>query len=582
MAEYTEHYNLELPANAEHYDIKVANTNNKIIDEKLYEKVDKIPNKGLSTNDFTDGYKKKVDNFVEHEKGDSAYQIALNNGFIGTEQEWIKSLKGEQGIQGKQGVQGERGPKGDKGETGPQGIQGERGLQGEQGVQGPRGEQGIKGEKGETGATGNGVKSSSVTYQASTSGTTIPTENWSKTIPDVAIGSFLWTRTIITYTDNTTTISYSIGKIGNTGSKGEKGDKGDKGDTGATGIQGVKGDKGDIGETGNGIKSITLKSGTHLAGQYDTYLITFTNNTTTEFKVYNGANGKGSGDMLASVYDTNNNGIVDNSEKVNNHTVESNVPANAKFTDTNTTYSNATINAAGLMSSADKSKLDGIAAGANKYSLPTASSSILGGVKTTSTVTSNSGYTACPIISGIPYYKDTNTTYGIATTSSNGLMSNTDKSKLDGITTGATKNMVENVLTSTSTINALSAAQGKALNDKINGTILYNNSSGTNGTVTLSETSDNFAYLEIFYQEAANSNTYNSVKVYSPNGKRVSLTSRRLGDSKTNVFDENINISGTSITIAAKSNYSVNTSGISSYSFDFYGYMKINKIVGYR
>lgn len=43
------------------------------------------------------------------------------------------------------------------------------------------------------------------------------------------------------------------------------------------------------------------------------------------------------------------------------------------------------------------------------YSLPTASSSTLGGVKTTSTVTSTSGLTACPIIGGVPYYKDTNT-----------------------------------------------------------------------------------------------------------------------------------------------------------------------------
>lgn len=59
---------------------------------------------------------------------------------------------------------------------------------------------------------------------------------------------------------------------------------------------------------------------------------------------------------------------------------------------------------------AEKTKLAGIATGANKYTLPTAGTS-LGGVKTTSTVTSNSGYTACPIIGGIPYYKDTNTTY---------------------------------------------------------------------------------------------------------------------------------------------------------------------------
>lgn len=90
------------------------------------------------------------------------------------------------------------------------------------------------------------------------------------------------------------------------------------------------------------------------------------------------------------------------------YTLGKSVPSDAKFTDT--TYSAATQSAQGLMSAADKKKLDGIATGANAYSLPTASSSTLGGVKTTSTVTSTSGYTACPIISGVPYYKDTNTT----------------------------------------------------------------------------------------------------------------------------------------------------------------------------
>ena len=81
---------------------------------------------------------------------------------------------------------------------------------------------------------------------------------------------------------------------------------------------------------------------------------------------------------------------------------------------TNTTYSAATQSTAGLMSAADKKKLDGVATGANAYSLPTASSSTLGGVKTTSTVTSTSGLTACPIIKGVPYYKDTNTTYSLS------------------------------------------------------------------------------------------------------------------------------------------------------------------------
>lgn len=136
-------------------------------------------------------------------------------------------------------------------------------------------------------------------------------------------------------------------------------------------------------------------------------------------------------------------------------------------TPTNTTYSAATTSSAGLMSAADKTKLDSIATGANKYSLPTASSSTLGGVKTTSTVTSTSGLTACPIISGVPYYKDTNTTYSAATTSANGLMTSAMVTKLNGIATGATKNSVTTSLASTSTTNALAASAGKSLQDQI-------------------------------------------------------------------------------------------------------------------
>ena len=92
---------------------------------------------------------------------------------------------------------------------------------------------------------------------------------------------------------------------------------------------------------------------------------------------------------------------------------------------------------------AEKTKLAGIEEGANKYTLPTAAKDTLGGVKTTSTVTSASGYTASPIISGVPYYKDT--TYAVVTTSANGLMSASDKTKLDGIDTGAEVNVIETV-----------------------------------------------------------------------------------------------------------------------------------------
>lgn len=112
--------------------------------------------------------------------------------------------------------------------------------------------------------------------------------------------------------------------------------------------------------------------------------------------------------------------------------------------DTNTTYNTATTSSAGLMSAADKTKLDSIATGANKYTLPTASSSTLGGVKTTSNITSTSGLTPCPIISGVPYYKDTNTTYSL---SSFGITATASElNKLDGVTaTAAELNYVDGV-----------------------------------------------------------------------------------------------------------------------------------------
>lgn len=52
-----------------------------------------------------------------------------------------------------------------------------------------------------------------------------------------------------------------------------------------------RGEKGEAGSPGRGITSITLKSGTHAAGTTDTYTITFTDNTTYDFQVTNGANG---------------------------------------------------------------------------------------------------------------------------------------------------------------------------------------------------------------------------------------------------------------------------------------------------
>lgn len=73
------------------------------------------------------------------------------------------------------------------------------------------------------GEDGLGIKLTVITYQASTSGTTTPTGTWSETVPSVAQNQYLWTRTVITYTDNTTTTAYSVGRMGSDGNKGDTG-----------------------------------------------------------------------------------------------------------------------------------------------------------------------------------------------------------------------------------------------------------------------------------------------------------------------------------------------------------------------
>lgn len=73
---------------------------------------------------------------------------------------------------------------------------------------------------GEDGNDGRGIKTTAITYQAGTSGVSAPTGTWTASIPSVAANQYLWTRTIITYTDDTTSTAYSVGKIGASGVDG--------------------------------------------------------------------------------------------------------------------------------------------------------------------------------------------------------------------------------------------------------------------------------------------------------------------------------------------------------------------------
>ena len=105
-------------------------------------------------------------------QGKSAYDLWLEAGNVGTEADFLLSLKGEtgpqgpkggpgdpgetgpQGPQGDQGETGPQGPKGDPGETGPQGPKGDQGETGPQGPKGDQGETGPQGPKGDQGETG--------------------------------------------------------------------------------------------------------------------------------------------------------------------------------------------------------------------------------------------------------------------------------------------------------------------------------------------------------------------------------------------------------------------------------------------
>lgn len=79
--------------------------------------------------------------------------------------------------------------------------------------------------KGTNGTNGTSVKinSTSVTYQVSTSGTTKPTGAWSDTVPAVPNGQFLWTKTVVTYSDGKSTESYSVSYKGTNGKDGAAG-----------------------------------------------------------------------------------------------------------------------------------------------------------------------------------------------------------------------------------------------------------------------------------------------------------------------------------------------------------------------
>ena len=116
--------------------------------------------------------------------GASAYEIAVENGYTGTEAEWLSSLKGEKGDAGEQGIQGIQGEKGDTGEQGLQGIQGEKGEKGDTGA---AGKDGMNGTDGRDGA--NGFSPTVIVTETSTGATITITDKNGTTTANVKNGT---------------------------------------------------------------------------------------------------------------------------------------------------------------------------------------------------------------------------------------------------------------------------------------------------------------------------------------------------------------------------------------------------------
>lgn len=107
--------------------------------------------------------------------------------------------------------------------------------------------------------------------------------------------------------------------------------------------------------------------------------------------------------------------------------------------------------------------------------------------------------------------------------------------------------------------------------------VLYDNSSGSNETITLSDTVNNYKYIEIFY--AYGGNYYSSVKVYTPN-KLVNLVGAMINQIAKNTYltATNIRISGNKISPEYFGEYQLNGNNLISTTNRIW----ITRVVGYK
>lgn len=205
-------------------------------------------------------------------QGLSAYQVAVQHGFEGTEAEWLISLKGE------------------KGETGP------KGEQGIQGIQGPQGEPGPQGPKGDTG-----------------SGLNIKGELDSESeLPQEGVSDDAWliAGNLYVYVGENGNVESNpkwsnVGSIqGPAGPQGPVGPKGEQGEPGPKGDPGQKGEKGDPGSDASVTKQNveTVLTGDITSHNHDSRYISKSNTSTyTPTADYHPATKKYVDDTVAAV-----------------------------------------------------------------------------------------------------------------------------------------------------------------------------------------------------------------------------------------------------------------------------------------
>jgi hypothetical protein len=189
--------------------------------------------------------------------GKSAYQIALDNGFVGTEKQWLASLKGADGADGKNGVDGKDGADGKDGSPGIPGVKGDKGDKGNPGVDGRDGADGQDGKSFTIKAQYSSVEALTADHPTGSAGDAyfVGTSN----NPDL----YVWLTESAQW--------YNSGPIA-----GVKGDKGDPGVDGVDGVDGVNGQNGLNGIDGvdgdDGYSpTVTVKTNTS-----DTYILTVT------------------------------------------------------------------------------------------------------------------------------------------------------------------------------------------------------------------------------------------------------------------------------------------------------------------